>query len=86
MQEEVSLAVNRERIGKTLEVLAEGPSPRSGAPANRSGRPGHVQMVGRTRTDHIVVFDGPGDLAGRYVYVEIDGATALTLFGQVRST
>ena len=85
VQEEVSLAVNRERIGKTLEVLAEGPSPRSGAPANRPGRPGHVQMVGRTRTDHIVVFDGPGDLAGRYVYVEIAGATALTLFGQVRS-
>ena len=41
------------------------------------------QLVGRTRTDHIVVFDGPENLAGQYLNVKITDATALTLFGQL---
>ncbi|MDY7011013.1 MAG: tRNA (N6-isopentenyl adenosine(37)-C2)-methylthiotransferase MiaB [Planctomycetota bacterium] len=42
-----------------------------------------TQLVGRTRTDHIVVFDGPENLAGQYTNVKITDATALTLFGQL---
>ncbi len=82
VQEEASLAVNGEMVGLKLEVLVEGPSRRSGSAENRSARPGHVQLTGRTRTDHIVVFDGPPELAGKYVDVEITAATALTLFGR----
>jgi tRNA-2-methylthio-N6-dimethylallyladenosine synthase len=80
VQEEVSLVENRAWIGQTVEVLVEGPSPR----AARSGQspPGQGQLTGRTRTDHIVVFDGPGDLAGRYVSVRILGATALALVAE----
>jgi tRNA-2-methylthio-N6-dimethylallyladenosine synthase len=77
VQEEVSLAGNRELIAQTVEVLVEGPSPRADRPD------GARQLVGRTRTDHIVVFDGPGELAGRHVNVEVADASALTLFGKI---
>ena len=69
---------------QTAEVLVEGRSRRAGAPQNRPASPDQVQMVGRTRTDHIVVFDGTDRPAGRYLDVEITGATALTLFGALR--
>ncbi len=78
VQEEVSLAGNRQLVGRTMEVLVEGPSPR----ADRQPVPapaGQTQMLGRTRGDHIVVFDGPASLAGQYVDVEVTAATALTL-------
>jgi len=81
VQEEVSLAANRDMVGGTFEVLVEGPSVRSRkqpAPAPE----GHVQLTGRTRTDHIVVFPGPPDLAGQYVDVIITRATALALTGE----
>ncbi|MCD4699426.1 MAG: MiaB/RimO family radical SAM methylthiotransferase, partial [Phycisphaerae bacterium] len=42
-----------------------------------------TQLVGRTRTDHIVVFDGLANLAGQYLDVKITDATALTLFGEL---
>ncbi len=45
--------------------------------------PPHKQLVGRTRTDHIVVFDGSENLAGQYANVKIIDATALTLFGKL---
>ena len=83
VQEEVSLAVSRRQVGAAPEVLVEGPSPRSRRPENRPARPGTLQMVGRTRADHIVVFDGTEDLAGQYVRVQITAATALTLFGHL---
>ena len=64
VQQEVSLAGNRELLGRTLELLVEGRSPRSRSPENRPASSGQVQMVGRTRTDHILVVDAPDDLAG----------------------
>jgi tRNA-2-methylthio-N6-dimethylallyladenosine synthase len=81
VQEEVSLAGNRQWVGRTAEVLVEGPSPRT----RRQPEPapaGQTQLIGRTRTDHIVVFNGPQDLAGRYADVRIASATALTLMGE----
>ena len=56
-QNEISLTDNCDIIGRTVEVLVEGPSPRSGRRA-KSATPS-LQLVGRMRTDHIVVFDGP---------------------------
>ncbi len=81
VQNEVCLANHDEFIGSTMEVLVEGPSPRAdrqptAAPA------GEIQLVGRTVGDHIVVFDGPGSLAGKYADITVTGATALTLFGR----
>ena len=81
VQEAISLEINQGLIGTKQEVLVEGPSPRSDKQPGL--RPeGIAQMLGRTRSDHITVFDGPPDLAGQYVTVEILSATALTLIGR----
>jgi tRNA-2-methylthio-N6-dimethylallyladenosine synthase len=43
---------------------------------------GRVQLVGRTTCDRIVVFDGPLELTGRILPVEIDRVDAFTLHGK----
>jgi tRNA-2-methylthio-N6-dimethylallyladenosine synthase len=81
VQDEVGLAHHRGYIGRTVEVLVEGVSPR----ADRQPRPapaGQMQLTGRTRGDHIAVFDGPESLAGEYVNVEVVDADARTLFAR----
>ncbi len=82
VQQKVGLTHHRQYVGREVEVLTEGPSPRSG---KQTGEPpaGQVQLTGRTRWDHIVIFDGPAELAGRYVRVNITDASPLTLFGRL---
>jgi tRNA-2-methylthio-N6-dimethylallyladenosine synthase len=80
IQNQVSLADHRSRIGDTVDVLVEGPSKTSGKQERGSGP---VQLTGRTRTDHIVVFDGNERLVGQTVAVTVAEATAFTLFGTV---
>ena len=43
------------------------------------------QLVGRTPTDQIVVFEGDPELIGSLVSVRIEAASALTLFGSVQA-
>ena len=81
VQAEVSQVHHKAYVGRTVEVLIEGPSPRADRQP-RPAQPGQTQLVGRTRWDHIVVFDGPESLAGRYVDVRVTGATSLTLLGE----
>src|SRR5579884_1240596 len=86
IQNRVSLADHRRRIGQTVEVLVEGLSKTElkasgGRPS--SGDSGPKQLTGRTMTDHIVVFEGHERLIGQTVQVRIEEATALTLFGTV---
>jgi tRNA-2-methylthio-N6-dimethylallyladenosine synthase len=82
VQNEVSLAGNGALVGRTVEVLVEGPSPR--ATRQPQAMPeGQTQMVGRARTDHIVVFPARPELAGRYVLVRVVAATTLALVGEV---
>ena len=83
VQQAVSTEDNRACVGSTVEVLVEGPSPRSARQPDLA--PGRIQLVGRTRTDHIVVFPSAENLAGRYVNVRIDRSTALTLMGEIVS-
>ena len=81
VQEGISLGINRGFIGRTVEILVEGPSKTARKRPLSSGR----QMTGRTRGDHIVVFDASevsGEPAGRLVKVSIRDASALTLFGE----
>ena len=82
VQEEISRELHRAFIGQTVEVLVEGPSKSA-----RKGRTEHEhQLSGRTRGDHIVVFDAPGkaeQLSGKLVDVKIRDASALTLFGEL---
>src|SRR5260370_41766527 len=80
IQNEVSLADHRARVGQTFEVLVEGPS-KTALKHERTSGP--FQLTGRTRTDHIVVFEGNERLVGQTVQVAIEEATAFTLFGTV---
>jgi tRNA-2-methylthio-N6-dimethylallyladenosine synthase len=58
-------------VGRTLEVLVEGPS-----------RTDPTRLRGRTRHNKVVNFDGLGE-PGEYVQVEITGATSQTLMGEM---
>jgi tRNA-2-methylthio-N6-dimethylallyladenosine synthase len=67
-------------IGQTLEILVEGPSKTS---LKRAEEGPVVQLTGRDSCDRIVVFDGPRELVGAIVPVEITEANPFTLFGRV---
>jgi tRNA-2-methylthio-N6-dimethylallyladenosine synthase len=79
LQNAASLADHRHWIGRTVEVLVEGPSKNAFKPDG----PGPQQMTGRTRSDHIVVFDGNDRLSGQTIEVAVREATAFTLFGDI---
>jgi tRNA-2-methylthio-N6-dimethylallyladenosine synthase len=81
IQSAVSLGDHRRWIGKTVEVLVEGPS-KTAVKQHADAGP-LVQLAGRMVTDHIVVFDGNERLTGHTVQVAVEEATAFTLFGTV---
>jgi tRNA-2-methylthio-N6-dimethylallyladenosine synthase len=78
IQNAVSLKDHRRLIGQRVEVLVEGPSKNAWKQDS-----GPVQLTGRTRTDHIAVFDGNPRLAGATIDVDIDDASSFTLYGRV---
>jgi len=82
VQNEVSLAHHQALVGVRRRVLIEGPSVRAHKQPVPPA-PGQVQLTGRTRGDHIVVFDGPPSLIGQFADVAITGATALALTGRL---
>lgn len=71
LQNELSLESNRRDIGKTFEVLVEGPSKRNPA-----------EYCGRTSQNKFVVFPREGVDTGDLIKVEIHDATSATLFGK----
>ena len=81
VQDEISRRENEAFIGRTADVLVEGPSKTAKNGRQRGQR--NRQLTGRTHCDRIVVFDGEASLAGRILPVVIHGATAHTLFGQL---
>jgi len=82
IQREEGFAHHRKRIGRSFEVLVEGRSPRfdkqQEPPSSES-----TQMMGRTMGNHIVLFNGPENLAGRFAKVRIAGANDLALLGEL---
>src|SRR5262249_48635393 len=80
IQNAVSLQDHLSRVAQTVEVLVEG---RSKAALKEEETSGPVQLTGRTRTDHIAVFDGNERLVGQTIEVLIEEASAFTLFGTV---
>jgi tRNA-2-methylthio-N6-dimethylallyladenosine synthase len=84
VQEEISQVLSQEHVGKTVRVLVEGPSKKPHLNAAESQN--LPQLVGRTATDWIVVFNGPTSLAGGFVDVTIEKAGPLTLFGRLESS
>jgi tRNA-2-methylthio-N6-dimethylallyladenosine synthase len=84
LQTQISRELNRPFVGRTVEVLVEGPSKQAAGDLDRAG--GVVQLSGRTACDRIVVFEGTERLAGRLVPVTIEDASPVTLFGRVVTT
>ncbi|MGH7817195.1 MAG: tRNA (N6-isopentenyl adenosine(37)-C2)-methylthiotransferase MiaB [Candidatus Binatia bacterium] len=74
LQQGISLAKNRQRIGALDEILVDGPS------KLKNG-----QVMGRTRTNRIVNIMAPENLVGEMVAVKILSATANSLLGEVSS-
>jgi tRNA-2-methylthio-N6-dimethylallyladenosine synthase len=89
IQQEVCVELNRQMIGRRVEVMVEGESKLiSRRESNvelgwerRESAERH-QMVGRTRGDQVVVFEGTAALKGTLLLVEIVDAQSLTLFGK----
>ncbi|MHC4174388.1 MAG: tRNA (N6-isopentenyl adenosine(37)-C2)-methylthiotransferase MiaB [Planctomycetota bacterium] len=81
VQEKVSDELSRAFLGKEVKVLVEGLSKKPHLNAADSGD--NPQLVGRTATDYIVVFNGPESLAGRFVKAKIIRISPLTLFGEL---
>lgn len=80
-QEKISDQLSRGFLDKEVKVLVEGLSKKSHH--NIAGSPDNPQLVGRTATDYIVVFNGPMSLAGRFAKVKITRTSPLTLFGEL---
>lgn len=59
-------------VGKTVEVLCEGPSRTTAA-----------RLTGRTRTNKIAVFEGGGHRIGQLLEVEVKSASATTLYAEL---
>jgi tRNA-2-methylthio-N6-dimethylallyladenosine synthase len=80
LQDAVSEADNQQFLGRTVEVLVEGPS----RAAEKRGEEGDgLQLTGRTMCDRIVVFPGTRGLVGEILPVTIYDCTAHTLIGEV---
>jgi tRNA-2-methylthio-N6-dimethylallyladenosine synthase len=71
VQEQISLAQNRARVGSTVEVLVDGASKNNAA-----------RFSGRTRDNRIVVFEGPAT-EGALATVVIADASPTTLYGDL---
>lgn len=78
---EIAEADNRALVGRTMEVMVEGPSKK--AHLNKADSGDMPQLIGRTAHDYIVVFNGPETLTGQFVNVRIVKTSALTLFGEL---
>jgi tRNA-2-methylthio-N6-dimethylallyladenosine synthase len=97
VQSEVVAANNAALVGQSLEVRVEGQSKLVqrrqkaingvelglGFGRKSAEEPEKTQLVGRTRGDQIVCFDGPLSLRGQILDLKITEARALTLFGEM---
>ena len=62
-------------VGQCVEVLCEGPS-----------KTNPTRLMGRTRSNKIVVFEGGNELIGELVNVEIEQANGFSLYGSPRNS
>ncbi|MGE3315976.1 MAG: tRNA (N6-isopentenyl adenosine(37)-C2)-methylthiotransferase MiaB [Planctomycetaceae bacterium] len=84
LQNEISEEDNAGFIGRSVEILVEGPSKAAQKAARNSEfESGPIQLSGRTACDRITVFDGNPRLAGSIVRVAVDDCTATTLIGRI---
>jgi tRNA-2-methylthio-N6-dimethylallyladenosine synthase len=62
--------INDRLVGRTMQILCEGPSKMNPS-----------RLMGRTRTNKIVVFESPEDRAGTFVDIHIERASGFSLYG-----
>ena len=79
VQEKISDKLSRDFLDRQVIVLVEGLSKKS----HLNSADGQPQLIGRTATDYIVVFNGPTSLAGEFMKVKITKTSPLTLFGRL---
>ena len=72
LQYGIALEINRSLEGKFEEVLVEGPS-----------KTDPSKLTSRSRTNRIIIFSGPDDIAGRTIRVKITEARTFSLFGEI---
>ena len=98
LQARISEAVHAEQVGRVVDVLVEGASPKARAASRGGGgvelgwerRREPLQMSGRTPGDLITVFDLPPDytverVQGRILPVRVTGAGTLVLYGRIEA-
>ena len=85
LQSGIAAEINERLIGETLEVLVEGRHTKPGAGELGAGSPGDAdRWKGRTRTNKLVFFDSPAQLAGQVVPVRIDWAGPWSMVGELQ--
>jgi len=67
---EIAAKHYKKLVGEQVEILVEGPSKKNAA-----------RMMGRTRCNKIVVFDGSDRHRGQLMNVKIERAGSFTLYG-----
>jgi tRNA-2-methylthio-N6-dimethylallyladenosine synthase len=68
--DDCALRINDRLVGRTMQVLCEGASKTNSS-----------RLMGRTRTNKIVLFESPEDRAGTFVDIHIERATGFSLYG-----
>jgi len=81
LQEKISDQLSRGFLDKEVKVLVEGLSKKSHLNIIDSGD--NPQLIGRTATDYIVVFNSQVSLAGQFAKIKITRTSPLTLFGEL---
>ncbi len=67
----ITAEINRQQIGKVEEVLIDGPS-----------KTNADKLTGRTRSNRIVILDGPQELTGKIIKAKIMDCNTFSLFGK----
>ncbi|MFO0901888.1 MAG: tRNA (N6-isopentenyl adenosine(37)-C2)-methylthiotransferase MiaB [Pirellulales bacterium] len=80
LQNAIAEELNQEFLGRTVEVLVEGPSDWQKKQTETGPT---LQLTGRTPCDRIVVFDGTLRQVGQFLPVAVYEVSAHTLFGAV---
>jgi tRNA-2-methylthio-N6-dimethylallyladenosine synthase len=69
---EIVIEKNKVHVGETYEVLVE-----------QQGKDGEGTLIGRTRHNHLVAFEGPLDLVGAFAMVKITKSKNFSLVGDI---
>lgn len=80
VQNRISEEDNQKFLGRTVDVLIEGPSKQS---VKKEDQSEITQLTGRTLCDRIVVFEGNRRLIGQTMPIGIHDVTAFTLLGSI---